>query len=318
MMDVETKDPVTLRKYLLGDASLEEQEDVELWLMSHEDAYCFLEAAEDDLIDDSLAGTLTGRELVQFNNYFLAAPERQRKVHFSRSLQKFIDVSTRARPDESFWTRLLNGVRYPSAFGYVLAALVVLMAVGGGWSVFKIAELQRQLHSATGEVVNLQQARDRLQKELSESQAAIQTLQTRVQNAQDSQRTGRRSETSATPVLVASLLLMPGRTRSVSEVPKITIGPETKSVKFSLALLDDDYATYRAVLFEAGRPMWEKDKIPATATRDGKAVVFEGPIDRLTSGDYSFSLMGNPNAGPRENINSYYFRVVRNLSVVTR
>jgi hypothetical protein len=111
---------------------------------------------------------------------------------------------------------------------------------------------------------------------------------------------------------------MPGRTRSVSEVPKITIGPETKSVKFSLALLDDDYATYRAVLFEAGRPMWEKDKIPATATRDGKAVVFEGPIDRLTSGDYSFSLMGNPNAGPRENINSYYFRVVRNLSVVTR
>src|SRR5262245_30397531 len=150
IMDVETKDPATLRKYLLGDASQAEQEEIESWLMSHEDAYCLLEAAEDDLIDDSLAGRLQRREIHQFNTYFLKAAERQHKLQFSRSLLKYIDALD--RPVGSFWTRLLDNLRYRPAVGYIFAALLALMVGASGWSVLKIAELQRQLHSATGEV----------------------------------------------------------------------------------------------------------------------------------------------------------------------
>src|SRR5688572_20179912 len=60
----------TLRKYLLGDLSDEEQEALELWLMSEEDAYDLISAAEDDLIDESIAGTLSSRDLERFNNHF--------------------------------------------------------------------------------------------------------------------------------------------------------------------------------------------------------------------------------------------------------
>ncbi len=42
-------------------------------------------AAEDDVVDDYLAGRLTAEEVKQFEAYFLAAPARQRKLEFHRN-----------------------------------------------------------------------------------------------------------------------------------------------------------------------------------------------------------------------------------------
>src|SRR5215475_6993365 len=95
-MGLKTKDEKTLRKYLLGEVSAEEQEEIDLWLMSNEEAYDLIEAAEDDLIDESLAGGLESDELDRFNNHFLAAAERRRKLQFSRSLQRFIAANPSA------------------------------------------------------------------------------------------------------------------------------------------------------------------------------------------------------------------------------
>src|SRR5262245_65953136 len=91
LMDTKAKDPWVLHKYLLGNMSPEKQEELELWLMSNEDAYDLMEAAEDDLIDASLAGRLSADDLNRFNTHFLAAPERRRKVQFSRSFRRAID-----------------------------------------------------------------------------------------------------------------------------------------------------------------------------------------------------------------------------------
>src|SRR6266850_4583347 len=92
-MKSQIKDENTLRRYLLGDISPEELEKVEFWLMSEDEAYDLLEAAEDDLIDDALANKLTNHQMDQFKERFLAAPERQRKLRFSRSLQRCIDAA---------------------------------------------------------------------------------------------------------------------------------------------------------------------------------------------------------------------------------
>ena|SRR5215831_3210815 len=94
MTQLNLKDRGTLRKYLLGDLSVEEQEQVELWLMSDDEAYDLLEAAEDDLIDDSVSRKLKGREPHQFNTHFLIAPERAKKLQFGKSLGRYIDTRT--------------------------------------------------------------------------------------------------------------------------------------------------------------------------------------------------------------------------------
>src|SRR5690348_3282138 len=84
-------DETTLRTYLLGDMSEEEQEALELWLMTDDTAYDLLVAAEDDLIDESIAGKLSRHELERFNNHFLAAGERKRKLWFGREFRKLVD-----------------------------------------------------------------------------------------------------------------------------------------------------------------------------------------------------------------------------------
>src|SRR5438128_8771207 len=92
-MDLTTEDEKTLKKYLLGQLSSEEQEKIELWLLSEEDAYDMTEAAEDNLVDEFIGGKLVGEELEWFNNHFLAAAERRRKLQFGGSLQRFIDAT---------------------------------------------------------------------------------------------------------------------------------------------------------------------------------------------------------------------------------
>src|SRR5215467_10436396 len=92
-----TQDEAALKKYLLGKTSPEEQEAIDLWMMSDDDAYYLMEAAEDDLIDDALAGRLNRADLDLFENHFMAAPEHQRKYQFGRSFKRA--VANRGSPE---------------------------------------------------------------------------------------------------------------------------------------------------------------------------------------------------------------------------
>jgi len=300
--DLPTKDEAALRKYLLGEMSPEEQEEIELWLMSNEDAYCLLEGAEDDLIDDSLAGRLAPRDLDRFQNHFLVAPERQRKLQFSRSFRRAIDAAAQPVHIESA-TRpgLLDFLRYRPAFVYAASALIVILLTGSVWSFLKVAELQRELRSATVELLAVGRDRDDLKRQLDESQAVSRGLQ-----AANPPITP-----SAAPVLLA-MNLVPGITRSSNEIPTITLTTNASRVRFSLALLDDNFTVYRASLINAdSREIWAENKVSPTAARDGKTIVLTVPTEVLSSGDFSFSLMGVPDSGTPESVARYYFRAVR-------
>ena len=300
--DLPIKDEAVLRKYLLGDMSSEEQEEIELWLMSNEDAYCLLEAAEDDLIDDSFAGRLAPRDLDRFQNHFLVAPERQRKLQFSRSFKRAID--TAAQPVRlEFPSRpgLLDFLRFRPAFVYATSALIVILLTGNVWSLLKVAELQRELHSVTNQVTELGRDRDDLKRQLDESQAAALALQAAIPPPKP----------SAAPVLLA-MNLVPGITRSSNEIPTITLTSSASRVRFSLALLDDNFTVYRVSLMNVdSREIWTQSKVSPTAARDGKTIVLNVPAEVLSSGDFSFSLMGVPDSGTPESIARYYFRAVR-------
>src|SRR6187455_3128983 len=118
----------TLRKYLLGELSETEQETVELWLMSGEESYDVLAAAEDDLIDEFIGGKLSPRELDRFNNHFLVAPERKRKVQFGQALHRYVGENSVVAPRVSippFSFRDL--LRYRPVFAYASCALMVLI-----------------------------------------------------------------------------------------------------------------------------------------------------------------------------------------------
>jgi len=300
--DLPTKDEAVLRKYLLGDMSPEEQEGIELWLMSSEDAYCLLEAAEDDLIDDSFAGRLAPHDLDRFQTHFLVAPERQRKLQFSRSFKRAIDAAAQpVRLEFPSRPGLLDFLRFRPAFVYATSALIVILLTGNIWSFLKVAELQRELHSVTDQVTELGRDRDDLKRQLVESQAATLALQAAIPPPKP----------STAPVLLA-MNLVPGITRSSNEIPTLTLTANASRIRFSLALLDDNFTVYRASLMNAdSREIWTESKVVPTVARDGKTIVLNVPAEVLLSGDFSFSLMGVPDSGTPESVARYYFRAVR-------
>lgn len=310
-MQLKAKDEAVLRRYLLGDVSSQEQEEVDLWLMSSEDAYDLLEAAEDDLIDDALAGRLQKRDLDRFNTVFLVAPERQRKLQFSRSLRRAVDAANpatepvAASSEANVWQQLREIFSYRPVVAYGMSALSLILLIATTWSAVQVAELQRQLRSTSDQLVTIGRDRDDLRKQLEESREATRTLEAQVRELESSPKT---STPSAGPVLLA-VNLIPGITRSANDISTITLTANTRTAQFSLALLDDNFASYRASLTKDGREILSRDKISANSTPDGKTIQLTVPAENLSDGDYSFLLSGIPTSGAPESVARYYFRV---------
>jgi hypothetical protein len=89
-----------LRRYVLGDLADPEQEDFERQLLTDSVLYEELLATEDDLVDEYLSGNLSERERQQFELHFSVGEERQRKVRFGRSWQKYLKSTQVVCPQE--------------------------------------------------------------------------------------------------------------------------------------------------------------------------------------------------------------------------
>lgn len=73
-----------IHRYLLDELLPDEQEQVELRLLSDSEFQELVQAGEYDLIDDYLRGDLTADEATRFERHFLLSPARQRKLETAR------------------------------------------------------------------------------------------------------------------------------------------------------------------------------------------------------------------------------------------
>ena len=294
-----------LRDYLLGVLSPEQQEKVELWLISEETAYDLLVAAEDALIEDSLAGSLTKSELSSFNNYFLAAPERQRKLRFGRSLKGLIKAkiqdSTSAgipasRGPSTFSVRsaLAQCFRYQPATSYAVAALIVLMVAGSVFFAMTTVQLRRDLDVTTSQLKGAEKFEAQL--------ATLERIVGSVKNVDPSQG-------------LLTFDLIPGLTRSAADIREVTLTDKPDAILLmSLTLDGDAYKSYRVVLYGPDeREKFTRVGLSAIHTADGKAfVVVSVPNGELSAlGTDRLQLIGVSEAGQPEYISSYSFRPTR-------
>src|SRR5215475_6189823 len=137
-------DETVVVRYLVGDMPEETQVRIEDRAFSDPAYLQAIEAVEADLIDDYVHGQLTAVEKRQFEDRFLASPERRKKVEFSKALVRVIDESrepqTQAAPvyqTRRSWRETLADAfrgRVP-AFQLSMAALALLL----------VAVLSRQL-----------------------------------------------------------------------------------------------------------------------------------------------------------------------------
>jgi hypothetical protein len=306
-----TQDEAALKKYLLGKTSPAEQEAIDLWLMSDEDAYYLMEAAEDDLIDDALAGRLNRADFDLFENHFMAAPERRRKYQFGRSFKRA--VTNRAAPQrdrqptnsgERFWDLF----RLRPAWASALFALVLLIGIASAVSLIQVTRLRRDLQSSESRLVNADRDRQELKRQMDDAKSQSQTLADRLQALQGSIARSNLPVTKS----VAALTLLPGITRSAAALPEFRLTGDTSLARFSLVPADERFSSFHVSLTAAdGREIWSEDKIPLSSTAQGKVVITNIPAQLLSNGEYTFSLSGVQPSGAPESAGRYVFKVSR-------
>jgi hypothetical protein len=300
-------DVLTLRRYLLGQLPQDEQEALELWLLTESEAYDLVAAAEDDLIDDSILGRLGRPEEELFQSYFLAAPERQRKLHFAKAFRNLLETQHVPEPAKalSLWEQAASFFRYP-ALATATAALLVAVIAGGAWTV----RLQTRLNSARSQMNQVEQERQNLARELDE---------TRAQNGRIAGQLSRLEkmitelESASTTAALTTLNLFPGvRTRSAGDAtPTATITSKIRLIRFSLTLPESNYSSFRVVLADDGDgEVWRGEQVTPQAAPQGNVVVLTVPTEKLIDGDYSLKLLSSIDRAAPETLANYYFRVV--------
>lgn len=96
-MGQDVNDEAHLRKYLLGVLNEAEQQAIEERLMADGASFDLLHIAEDELIDDYLeSGALSTDERGRFENFFIATPDRRRKLNFAMALRGYLTAEAAA------------------------------------------------------------------------------------------------------------------------------------------------------------------------------------------------------------------------------
>ncbi|HKC62842.1 MAG TPA: CHAT domain-containing protein, partial [Pyrinomonadaceae bacterium] len=110
-----------------------EEEQVELRLLADADYSEEFEIVENQLVDQYIEGTLSVEERIQFDQYFLRAPERKDKLAFATALSKVARERTLVVPAPF---KKIRAPWYSFSSIYLKAAAVIVVAVGLGLGVW--------------------------------------------------------------------------------------------------------------------------------------------------------------------------------------
>src|SRR5215213_11544140 len=89
-MKEDVEQEAELRRYLLGQLSLEEQVLIEQRLFLDSEYAQLVKSVEDDLIDDYVRDDLTEAEREEFGNRFLNRPEYSDDISIAQALDRYL------------------------------------------------------------------------------------------------------------------------------------------------------------------------------------------------------------------------------------
>lgn len=140
-------DQNSIRRYLLNQLSDAGQQQIEQRLLTDNELFDQLEAVEDELIDQYLAGALSKDDSEMFEQHFPVTPERHQKLRFAKAFLRYVathpsEQSTRTsnqpqktseQPGSSWsWLNFLSATPLRA----VAFAALILVAGLGVWRIF--------------------------------------------------------------------------------------------------------------------------------------------------------------------------------------
>ena len=292
MMQETESQKTALRRYLLGSAPEDERESVEQALLADENLYEELLVIEDELIDQYVWGQLPEPGRTSFLQYLDALPDHKERLEFAQALRahslgsraeaSVATAGSRGTPEEGF------GFRVPALF---LAAAVLLIMLGGVWSLATISALRNEVRTN--------------QTELERSREGV------AESRLSSDPVGRGAPGTGS-IPSRSFLLRAGTFRSGGTTQVLPMPQEPALVEIRLDLGVADYESYRAVFHDAqSAELMSVSQLGARVQENEILVAFSVSSERFTTGDYYISLSGVIDGGELEPVARYDFRISR-------
>jgi hypothetical protein len=334
-MNVQSANGGSIRRYLLGELSEAERDEVEQRLMSDDDLYQQLLLAEDELIDEYISDALSEQERVKFSRRFLRVPELRQDVRSSIALRKYalktalpvVEGDSVSPRRVSLLDRLRQFFMQP-AIGVSFAAALLLAVLLATWLATQNSQLKKQVEQLQAQQTPLpattpdlkaqldseRRRNEQLSAELLQKQELLaeesRKLQLAREQQQQQQPTPTRSPASQSGVAAfVALTLSPGAIRDSGEWKKVSISPATRELRIQLDLPEGGYRSYRAVVRTVeGREVFSS---PRLRTRNEKSLPLNIPARLLSPDDYEIQLSGVNSSAETQDIGSYYFRVLK-------
>jgi hypothetical protein len=335
-MSQQIEDENYIRRYLLGELSEEEQEQIERRLLSDEGYYQQVLVAEGELVYDFVCDDLPEQEKTSFRQHVLPVPERREDVKFARGLRKYVRENAphgAATPtihrDRTSWLEPLAAFFRRPVVGLSLAAVLLLaislsvwMAIQNRRFLNQIAQLeaqktlppapppqdlQEQLAAERQRSADLADELRRAQEQRASVERNLEVIKKQMERT-----TAPESPPRTSVAAVVSFLLTTGGSRDSGEGNKISVPRGAREIRLQLDLAANDYKSYRALLktVDGQKELLSRKMLRAQAGRGGITVAVNVPAKLLSRGDYQIQLSGKNSTDEYEDIDKYYFRVV--------
>jgi hypothetical protein len=300
-------------RYLLGEMSEQEKERVEEQFFLDSNYLEELQALEEELIRDYLAGQLSDRERKGMEVVYLDSPELVRRVEFSRSLMNSLSRLRSERREEQTTLRqsLLALWLQRPLLKASLATLCVIMFVAVPALLFQTIRLSGALNQSQSARAALEEKNRELERQLDEQRLRADQVREQIERERDllEDELARLDQSQS---IIASLSMSGNSVRS-AEPEKLVIQSTTIRVRFELSIGNEiDYPRYAVRLKTAGGdyiPLQTSPRIKRTAS--GSVAIVSLAADLFTTGSYTLQLSGVSASGVEEYIDDYSFDVVK-------
>ena len=260
-------------RYVLGQLTGPELDEVEDQLLADEVFFEQVEAVEAEVCDDYVAGRLSAEEQSAFDARLHDNPGLQRRVAFARALAASAPQATRMA---TWW--------------WAAVAAVVLAAASGLW--FSRDRTAPPPAIATGP-----------------APGAVTSPQI---TSTPAPAAGQPRVTPGPPAVLATITLFGPAVRDAAEMRVLSVPAGQGLVRVEVALQDGDvFPGYRAeITTQSGTPVFAADRLLPSSSASGRTVVTDLAADRLPNGTYQISVYG-VRGGVASRLVTYPFRVTR-------
>jgi hypothetical protein len=307
-MNEQILDEVVARRFWLGQLSPEEQGRIEELAFDDPQWFAFLQAAEDDLIDEFVSNDLSSEEKTLFEKHFLAQqPELREDVEVARAMRKYFE---RQPVVPSLWERFRKWIHVAVAMPFIPAtvkAAAIILAAG----FIGLVLLPKIIGPGSGPPRQAQQQQTPESPALPAPTSA--PTEAPAQPAPSPVHKDNQNTPPVPPRRPIYALLLPGASpRSGDGTKSVSITPGRPTDLGLLLVANTPRRSYQAALERRpvnGPPIQTWSTLTPQKTRDGNVIHVQVSPDLLkTNQSYRIVVNGVTANGDLERVDVYQFK----------